>query len=161
MRSGRTSAKIPFVLPIPQTWRDVDLPTGSLAVGRPKSKQHETIPLNSTAFSLLAELKQEGPLLFPRLPKRMSDLFIRYVKKAGLKDVTFHCLRDTYISRLAPYCSTPTLMALARHRDYRTTRRYVRVDGDHLRQAVENLVPAPVNEHGTVTQTVTTKNMPV
>ena len=30
-------------------------------------------------------------------------------------------------------------MALARHRDYRTTRRYVQVDGDHLRAAVERL----------------------
>lgn len=59
--------------------------------------------------------------------------------KAKLTDVTFHCLRDTYISRLAPHVSTPTLMALARHRDYRTTRRYVQVDGDHLRAAVERL----------------------
>jgi len=31
-------------------------------------------------------------------------------------------------------------MALARHRDSRTTRRYVQVDGAHLRQAVEHLV---------------------
>ena len=31
-------------------------------------------------------------------------------------------------------------MALARHRDYRTTRQYVQVDGEHLRQAVEHLV---------------------
>jgi len=30
-------------------------------------------------------------------------------------------------------------MALARHRDYRTTRRYVQVDGDHLGAAVERL----------------------
>ena len=43
------------------------------------------------------------------------------------------------ISRLAADVSTPTLMALARHRDYRTTRRYVRVDGAHLRAAVERL----------------------
>jgi len=34
-------------------------------------------------------------------------------------------------------------MALARHRDYRTTRRYVQVDGDHLRAAVGRLT-----EHG-------------
>lgn len=30
-------------------------------------------------------------------------------------------------------------MALARHRDYRTTRRYVQIDGDHLRAAVARL----------------------
>jgi hypothetical protein len=42
---------------------------------------------------------------------------------------------------LAPHCTIPTLIALARHRDYRTTQRYVQVDGDHLRQTVERLVP--------------------
>jgi integrase len=141
-----------------QTWRDVDLATGTLRVTRPKSKKHEVIPLNSTAFAVLAALPQEDPLLFPHLPSKLSDLFIRYARKAGLSDVTFHCLRDTYISRLAQYCTAPTLMALARHRDYRTTRRYVQVDGDHLRQAVEHLVPPPPkNGHTTVTEIVTTE----
>ena len=40
---------------------------------------------------------------------------------------------------MGPHVITRTLMTLARHRDYRTTRRYVRVDGDHLRAAVERL----------------------
>ena len=81
--------------------------------------------------------------MFPTLPLKLTDLFIRYVAKANLpRDITFHCLRDTYISRLAEHVSTPTLMALARHRDYRTTRRYVQVDGDHLRVAVEQLAEA-------------------
>ncbi len=38
-------------------------------------------------------------------------------------------------------------MALARHRDYRTTRRYVQVDGDHLRAAVERLTEHRLTEH--------------
>ena len=124
-----------------QAWRDVNLATGTLVVTRPKSGKYEAIPLNRVAFAVLAELKEHDPLLFPDLPKKLSDLFIRYARKAGLTDVTFHCLRDTYISRLAADNSTPVLMALARHRDYRTTRRYVQVDGEHLREAVEKLVP--------------------
>jgi len=40
---------------------------------------------------------------------------------------------------MGPHVITRTLMTLARHRDYRTTGRYVRVDGDHLRAAVERL----------------------
>jgi integrase len=144
-----------------QTWRDVDLATSTLRVTRPKSKKHEVIPLNSTAFAVLAALPQESLLLFPHLPSKLSDLFIRYARKAGLSDVTFHCLRDTYISRLAQYCTTPTLMALARHRDYRTTRRYVQVDGDHLRQVVEFLVPPPPEkDHVTGTTTGTAKVTP-
>jgi integrase len=104
-------------------------------IGKP-----ETIPLNATARAVLASLERTAPVIFPTLPKKLTDLFIRYAEKAKLAEVTFHCLRDTYIiSRLAPHVSTPTLMALARHRDYRTTRRYVQVDGDHLRAAVERL----------------------
>ncbi|MBM3225368.1 MAG: hypothetical protein FJZ47_16410 [Candidatus Tectomicrobia bacterium] len=60
-----------------QTWRDVDLATSTLRVTQPKSKQHEVLPLNSTAFAMLAALPQDDPWLFPRLPRKLSDLFIR------------------------------------------------------------------------------------
>ncbi len=134
-----------------QAWRHIDLPGASLSVTRPKSGKAETIPLNSVALTVLRSLERSSPLVFPNLPKKLTDLFKRYVAKAKLpKEITFNCLRDTYISRLAPHVSTPTLMSLARHRDYRTTRRYVRVDGDHLRAAVERL-----NLAVTVTETVT------
>ncbi len=126
-----------------QRWADVDLLAGNLTVTSPKSRKPESLPLNKTARGVLAELERTDPLVFPKLPKKLSDLFIRYVRKAALSDVTFHCLRDTFISRLAPHVTTPTLMTLARHRDYRTTRRYVRVDGAHLRAAVECLIPGP------------------
>ena len=126
-----------------QEWRDVDLARGLLTVTRPKSGKREALPLNQAAFSVLAALPQDGPRLFPGLPVKLSNSFVRYALKAGLVDVTFHCLRDTYISRLAPQCTTPTLMALARHRDYRTTQRYIRIDGAHLRAAVDTLVSVP------------------
>lgn len=137
-----------------QAWRDVDLPGASLTVTRPKSGKAETIPLNATARAVLGALERTSPLVFPALPVKLSDLFTRYTRKAGLNGVTFHCLRDTYISRLACHVSTPTLMALARHRDYRTTRRYVRVDGAHLREAVERLAEVG-NSLEKVTHTVT------
>jgi integrase len=126
-----------------QRWADVDLVARTMRITRPKSGKPESLPLNQTARATLAELERTDPLVFPKLPKKLSDLFIRYVRKAELSDVTFHCLRDTFISRLAPHVTTPTLMTLARHRDYRTTRRYVRVDGAHLRAAVECLIPGP------------------
>ena len=137
-----------------QAWRDIDLTTGELTVTQPKSGKPETLPLNATARRVLASLPQTSPLVFPTLPKKVSDVFAKFVAKAKLPDdITFHCLRDTFISRLAPHVSGPTLMRLARHRDYRTTRRYVRVDGDHLRAAVTQLDGA-----GTVTETVTTES---
>ncbi len=134
-----------------QAWRDIDLRGATLTVTQPKSGKTETVPLNSVALAILGSLERTNPGVFPNLPKKLTDLFKRYVAKAKLpKEITFHCLRDTYISRLAPHVSTPALMALARHRDYRTTRRYVRIDGAHLRAAVERL-----NSSATVTPTVT------
>lgn len=80
---------------------------------RPKLGKHEVVPLNRTAWAVLAALPQEAEQLLPHLPTKLSDLFIRYARKAGLADVPFHGLCDTYIFRLAPHCTTPTLMALA------------------------------------------------
>jgi integrase len=135
-----------------QAWKDVDLTHGVLTVTRPKSKKLERLPLNRTATALLASLERTGPLVFPSIPKRFSDRFVEYAKRAGLPDVTFHCLRDTFISRIAPHVSAAVLMQLARHRDLRTTRRYLGFEDAALMAAVERLSENEV-ETGTATST--------
>jgi integrase len=123
-----------------QRWRDINLVDGSLLVTQPKSGQREVLPLNAIAHAILSGIPQTHDVIFPNMPKDMTHLFLRLRRKAGLPDdITFHCLRDTYISRLAPYCAAPTLMTLARHRNFSTTQRYLRVDEHHLRMAVERL----------------------
>jgi integrase/recombinase XerD len=123
-----------------QRWADIDLVDASLQVSQPKSGKREVQSLNNVAHTLLASLPQTADVAFPGMQTDMSNAFKRLVKKAGLPaDITFHCLRDTYISRPAPYCAGPTLMALARHQNFATTQRYLRIDERHLRQAVERL----------------------
>lgn len=135
-----------------QRWSDIDLIGAHLVVTRPKSGRREVLPLNNTAYSVLASLPQTHDVVFPEMPEGLSTIFVRWVRKAELpSDITFHCLRDTYISRLAPYCAAPTLMALARHRSLNTTRRYLRIEERHLRQAVERLNPQPDGTTGTRT----------
>jgi hypothetical protein len=51
-------------------------------------------------------------------------------------------------------------MALARHRDFRTTQRYLRLDDYHLRQAVETLAEGK-NDDRIDTRTGTDILMPV
>jgi len=124
----------------------------TLTVTQPKSGKREVLPLNAVAHALLASLPQTHEVVFPNVPSDMSNAFRRLVRKAGLPaDITFHCLRDTYVSRLAPYCAAPTLMALARHRNFATTQRYLKVDERHLRHAVEHL--SGDSEYLTVTKT--------
>ena len=124
-----------------QAWRDVDWEARALTVTAPKSGQREVIHLNRVSWDLLARLPKDGSTLFPTLRADFSRVFARKARSVNL-DVTFHCLRDTFISRLAPHVSGPVLMQLARHRDFRTTRRYLKVDGQHLREAIEKLVEA-------------------
>ena len=123
-----------------QRWSDIDLVDATLTVTQPKSGKREVLPLNAVAHALLASLPQTHDVIFPNMILNLGRSFKQLVKKAGLpSDITFHCLRDTYVSRLAPYCAGPTLMALARHRNFSTTQRYLKVDERHLRQAVERL----------------------
>lgn len=124
-----------------QAWRDVDVRAATLRVTQPKSGQEEGLPLNSVAVDLLRSLPKDGPTVFPMIPADFSRVFARIARSVNLAAVTFHCLRDTFISRLAPHVSGPVLMQLARHRDFRTTRRYLKVEGKHLREAVERLTP--------------------
>jgi integrase len=127
-----------------QRWEDVDLAGSTLEVTQPKSGKREVLPLNDVAFSVLAGLPQTSERVFPGIPVKLISLFCRYVRKATLPtDIHFHCLRDTYISRLAPHCTVPTLMALARHRNYQTTQRYLKIDDQRLRDVVQVLsIPA-------------------
>ena len=118
----------------------MDLDTATLTVTAPKSGQREVLPLNTTVTDLLHRLPKDGPTVFPMIPADFSRVFARIARAVNL-NITFHCLRDTFISRLAPHVSGPVLMQLARHRDFRTTRRYLKVDGQHLREAVERLTP--------------------
>jgi len=124
-----------------QAWRDVDLEARALTVTSPKSGLREVIPLNLVALDLLARLPKDGPTLFPTMRANFSRLFAKKARSVKVL-VTFHCLRDTFISRLAPHVSGPVLMQLARHRDFRTTTRYLKIDGQHLREAVAKLVEA-------------------
>ena len=110
-----------------QRWEDVDLASGVLTVSRPKSGKREQLPLNTTAFTILTAADQSGELVFPRMPKHMSKTFRRYADKEVI-DASFHDLRDTYISRLAPSVNPIILMTLARHRDFKTTQRYLKLD---------------------------------
>jgi integrase len=123
-----------------QRWKDINMTDRTLTVTRPKSGKSETIPLNKTAYAVLIEADQTGDFVFPTIPSSLSVIFPRYVRKAGLEGVTFHCLRDTFISKVAETASAATVMALARHRDFRTTQRYLKLDDGHLREAAESVV---------------------
>ncbi|MEM1285190.1 MAG: tyrosine-type recombinase/integrase [Pseudomonadota bacterium] len=70
----------------------------------------------------------------------MCQLFLDMYRACGLKDASSHSGRRTYITRLANRGVGVRLLAeLAGHRHISTTQRYIDVNADQLRNAVEML----------------------
>ena len=68
----------------------------------------------------------------------MCQLFIEIYRACGLKDASSHSGRRTYITRLANKGVGVRLLAeLAGHSHISTTQRYINVNADQLREAVE------------------------
>lgn len=70
----------------------------------------------------------------------LCQLFGRLYRKAGIQGASSHSGRRWFISKLAHSgISLKAIMVLAGHRNLATTQRYIEVDGDMLRRAVEVL----------------------
>jgi len=70
----------------------------------------------------------------------MCQLFLRILKNCGFKDASSHSGRRTYITRLANKgVGVRLLAALAGHSHISTTQRYIDVNADQMREAVELL----------------------
>jgi len=70
----------------------------------------------------------------------MCQLFLDTYKACGFKDASSHSGRRTYITRLAnKRVSIRLLAALAEHSHISTTQRYIDVNADQMKEAVELL----------------------
>ena len=131
----------------------------------------EFIPGNGPAMALLRRLvdaareaKQVRLVLFrgtrgDEHPRPISDITQGWSaarQRAGLsKTARFHDARAAYVTALAQSAPAPVVQALARHRDFETTLRYIRLTDEAKRDAVSNLPnwadPAASRTHGSHT----------
>ncbi len=128
-----------------QRWGDVDLDARALRVTADKSKRRDEMPLPSRAVEMLAFVLEiarargtAGPddLVVPTGPnarKLRADLAAVGATGPGV----FHRLRKGAITARAANGSVWELTRWARHRDPRTTLRYVRHTADSLRGFAE------------------------
>ena len=73
-------------------------------------------------------------------PNTMCQLFLDIYKNCGFKDASSHSGRRTYITRLANKgVGARLLAALAGHSHISTTQRYIDVNADQMKEAVELL----------------------
>ena len=123
-------------------WRDISFETSTPTIARSKDGEVQRIPMNSVTRETLKRLPRISPLVFPDLPRHLSERFTELAKKAGLQDLHFHDLRHTYATRLRQAgVDIYKVKELMRHKDIRMTLRYAHIGDGELLEAVERLCP--------------------
>jgi integrase len=133
-------------------WDRVDLERRQLILLRTKNGASRAVILTATAVDALKELKRRNkdnpqvclmrygePMISPRVwfELVMEDAIKKY---PGLKDVTWHIFRHTYISRLVMSGGDiRTVQELAGHKDVKMTMRYAHLAPAHKLTAVDRL----------------------
>jgi len=129
------------------TWASVNLREKYIELVEQKNGERSTIPLNSAAGDTLRAIPRrlDSDYVFTGLipGEPFYDLkrqFAKAIRKAKLAGVSFHTLRHTAASLLVMAgVDLTTVMAILRHKDYKTTLRYSHLSQDHKRAAVEAL----------------------
>lgn len=149
------------------TWDDVDFDRRQLIVPRSKNGETRHVPLNDAALAALrlAESYKNGsPYIFlssggARLysPRFWFDAA---VKKAKVKNFTWHCLRHTFASRLVMAgVDLRTVQELMGHKTIQMTVRYAHLAPQHRLAAVQRLCDTgPVQKESSDTRSDTTAN---
>ena len=131
------------------TWDDVDFRQRMITVraGYAKNGEARSVPMNQLLTATLKSVKlannQADRVFCNRegTPYRsFRSAFERAVRKAEIKDFTFHDLRHTFASRLVMAgVDLPTVKELLGHRDISMTMRYTHLSSDHKQTAVGKL----------------------
>lgn len=130
------------------TWDRVDLDAGVVHFTRTKGRRDRKIPVNPDVVQVFRKLRLQvqavqtgrpfaGMASIPTVQRHWLDIR----SKAGIKGLTMHDLRRTYITRLIRANNPlPTVQRLAGHSNIETTLRYYNeVTMDDMRQAVAKL----------------------
>jgi site-specific recombinase XerD len=139
------------------TWNSVDFEQQILTVAQSKNGETRHVPLNAVALSAFLLLKRHcdatGKVFLNPGPRRW---FEPAVKKAGLTDFTWHCLRHTFASRLAMAgVDLRTIQELMGHKTISMTCRYAHLAPSHKLAAVERLSGGAASKDPSATKTAT------
>jgi len=122
-------------------WDDLDFNKRLIRIRMPKSQRPEIIPMADSVIPILKSIPQNGEKLFDFSPDYVTKKFHRLVKRLGLKNTKrLHDVRHLGLSLLAHKgVDLKTLQKLARHKDVKTTMRYIHTSTESERRAVNLL----------------------
>ena len=124
-------------------WDQVDLPNARawINAGQSKTRKAIPIPLNSDALAVLMEQRGKHDVyvfVYQNHPVKQTSTKAWYaaLKRAGIKDFTWHDLRHTWASwHVQAGTSLHELMELGGWRTYKTVLRYAHLAADQLSSA--------------------------
>lgn len=115
-------------------WEHIDLERRTAFLPDTKNGDARTVPLSSVAVQVLASLPRHiSGMVLPVKAFTLDAAFKRGVKSAGLKDLRFHDLRRTAITRMAE--KLPNLIELAAvsgHKSLMVLKRYYQPKAEAL-----------------------------
>lgn len=134
------------------TWDDVDLARSSLTVrqaftrGRlssPKSNKIRMVPISESVKTAIGDILPKRGFVFHDIHGRPLNKHTSlrklhgFCRKAGLREIGWHCLRHTFASHLTQAgANLVAVQNLLGHSEIRTTMRYAHITGDLLQEAI-------------------------
>ncbi|MFN0304495.1 MAG: site-specific integrase [Burkholderiales bacterium] len=129
-------------------WSDVHLDRSVITIAHTKNGDRRTVPIGSPVRALLVErhgdqIDLNAPV-FPgnsaSRPIEIRDAFDAALKRAGIKDFTFHDLRHTAASYLAMSgASLSDIAAVLGHKTLAMVKRYSHVSEQHTAGVLERM----------------------
>lgn len=115
-------------------WEHIDLNARTAFLPNTKNGDSRTVPLSSAAIQILAELPRHiSGVVLPVKFFSLDAAFNRGVDRAGLKDVRFHDLRRTAITRMAEKLpNVIELAAVSGHKSLMVLKQYYRPSASEL-----------------------------
>lgn len=128
-------------------WDNVDLKHGFILLDKTKNGDRSEIPINETLRATLAGIvrRLDLPYVFfnPETEKAFTNIpgsFNSALRRAGIKDFTFHDLRHTFASHLVMAgVDLTTIRELLGHKTLTMTLRYAHLAPSHKVKAVNIL----------------------
>jgi len=152
-------------------WDNVNLSRRILTVPRSKNGEVRHVPLNKPALQAFQTIRTgsdySGPIFLNWRDDRLTGpryWFEPALKKAKVRNFTWHCLRHTFASRLVMNGENlRTVQELLGHKQISMTVRYSHLAPQHQLAAVERLAAAssvPQAANPSATRTATDENVP-
>ena len=132
-------------------WSEIDLGAGTVHLSQTKNGRSRFVRLNSRALSVMGMLSERSVGSGRVFPSKRPDWFREAIRKAGIKQFTWHCLRHTFATRLIMAgVDLKTTQELMGHLSITMTARYAHLSPEHRAAALEKLCPPSATTTATV-----------